>query len=122
MSEQDEWVSTNEQNDVHDFEVNKSIEGKYLIKKEHIGANDSNMYSIKTKDGVRDIWGGTVIDGEMSKIAPGAYVKITATGEQKPKSGAKPYKTYNVQYKLSTNPAVLPEGNDVDTPTDEPPF
>lgn len=69
---------------------NDYIEGIYVDKKEGIGRNDANIYTIEKEDGSRyDVWGTTSLNGEFGKIRLGSTVKIQWHGKKLTKSGEK---------------------------------
>ena len=62
--------------------------GIYKQKKENIGANESNVYILKTKDGDVSVWGSTVLNSKFQDIELGSEVKIEPLGGVKsPKTG-----------------------------------
>jgi hypothetical protein len=66
------------------------VEGLYINKEEHVGQNDSKLYSIERLDNheIVQIWGTTVLDNRMSLAKIGQQLKITYKGlGQKGKGG-----------------------------------
>ena len=70
------------------------IEGKLLRKRSDIGKNKSMMYDLETKESIRGVWGGTVLDSKLEMFREGDYVKIVFLGK-KDGSDAE-YKDYDV--------------------------
>jgi hypothetical protein len=74
-----------------------SVEGRYISKKEDVGANKSNVYVIQTEDGeLVGVWGSTVIDAKFANIEIGSQVAIEYVGVKKAKVGNKTYKDFFV--------------------------
>jgi len=79
-----------------------SIEGRYVNKKENVGKNKSNVYTLEHDDGSKtDVWGGTVIDARMEEVAIGKMVKIVYRGEKPSKNYSNPYKDYGIFYGIN---------------------
>ena len=68
--------------------------GVLMDKRTHVGQHDSNFYIIKTKDGLKGVWGSSVIDGRLADAERGSKVGIKYLGEAKGKQGA--YKNFNI--------------------------
>jgi len=64
-----------------------AIEGVLIQKKENVGINNSNLYSLETKGGLVSLWGCTVLDDRMEFVSVGEYVRITYKGLVKNKRG-----------------------------------
>lgn len=66
----------------------ESIEGVYVNKREGAGKYNSKIYYIDTgNDGIKMVWGSTVLDEKMNSINQGNYVRITLTGTAPSKKG-----------------------------------
>ena len=65
--------------------VDDQISGKLIAKKVGIGPNASNMYHIETSEGIKSVWGSTVLDDRMDLVKEGDYIRITFKGTQKNK-------------------------------------
>ena len=63
------------------------IEGVLVNKQDHVGANDSWMYTIETLEGVQSVWGATLLDPRMVAINLGSKIKITYKGLGEAKGG-----------------------------------
>jgi len=74
------------------------IEG-FLIRVQHdIGANKSMLYSIETQEGVKNVWGATILDERMALVKVGDKVKITYKGlATEAKKGKNPAKIFKVE-------------------------
>jgi len=85
------------------LKVGDSVEGRYVEKQSNIGPNKSNIYILETSSGEKvGMWGSTVIDGRMEKIAVGKMVAIEYAGEEaSPKTG-RTYKAFKVGFGIET--------------------
>lgn len=73
------------------------IAGVYTDKRENVGPNQSVVYTIKKEDGSSvSVWGSTVLDGHLSKVAIGSEVKIVYTGKIPNKQGNRTFKTFDI--------------------------
>lgn len=60
----------------------------------------NKVYKIETKEGLRTVFGTTVIDSQMQLVPPNSMVKIVYTGEKENKKvGQNPIKLFDVFYK-----------------------
>ena len=60
---------------------NESIEGLLIDIAPEVGPNNSRLYTLEKKDGVRtSIWGSTVLDTRMKNVSIGEEVKILYKG------------------------------------------
>jgi hypothetical protein len=73
------------------------IEGILVRVQENVGANDSMLYSIETPEGVKNVWGATLLDARMALIKEGSKVKITYKGLAEAKGGKNPAKLFKVE-------------------------
>ncbi len=91
MGSGDTWKPENE---------GDTIVGKYIVKKENIGLNNSNIYilQVEGKDEPTSVWGSSVLDTKFEEIPLKAKVKIEYLGREKGK-GPQPYKNFKVLYK-----------------------
>ena len=96
-----DWVKVSmEDNLVHDFEIEKEVQGILKNKKENLGQNNSRLYEIELDDGViTAVWGSTVLDNKMSKVAMGQQVKIVYLGMETNPKTKRSYKNFDVYYK-----------------------
>lgn len=73
------------------------IEG-YLVRVQNdVGVNKSNLYSVETPDGVKNVWGATILDSRMALTKVGDKVKITFKGLAEPQSGKNAAKIFKVE-------------------------
>ena len=79
------------------------IEGELLRVQDNVGPNASKLYSIDTPEGVKSVWGATILDERMALVKVGDKVKITFKGlsEQKTK-GKNPAKIFKVEVDKKT--------------------
>ncbi len=92
---------------MHDFEVNKVIEGILLNIKSNVGPNNSMIYEIETKpEEVVGVWGSFILDNKMKKAEPGDKVKIEYTGKKVSEKTRRPYRTYDVWIDKDVNDVI----------------
>ena len=72
-----------------------SISGIYLSNQEKVGENESMVYNLETENGIKSIWGSTVLDTKMKLLKFGDDIKIIYLGETKGKS--RTYKDFKIQ-------------------------
>lgn len=70
--------------------------GKYVNKKEEVGANSSNVYEIETDEETVSVWGSTVLDSRFAELTMGDIVKIVYKGEVKSEKTGRNYRDYDV--------------------------
>ncbi len=73
------------------------IEGVLVRMQKDIGPNSSMLYSIETSEGVKIVWGATILDQRMALVNVGEKVKITYKGLAEPKAGKQPAKIFKVE-------------------------
>ncbi len=73
------------------------IEGVLVNKQDQVGPNNSWMYTIETSEGVKSVWGATILDSRMVAIKIGSKIKITYKGLGEAKSGHKAPKVFKVE-------------------------
>lgn len=75
------------------------IEGILVRKQEGIGSNNSMLYSIETpEEGVKNVWGATILDERMALVNVGSKVKITFKGlTEEKKKGKNQAKIFKVE-------------------------
>jgi hypothetical protein len=75
-----------------------SIEGVLVQKQENIGPNKSMLYSLETENGIKNVWGATVLDNLLALIQVGIKIRITYEGVAADKKGGKnPAKLFKVE-------------------------
>lgn len=78
------------------WDKSKPVEGYFVKTEQNMGAKkNSNLYSIKTTDGIVKVWGSTVLDDKLDNVDSGSYVKIEYDGMKKSGSGSD-YHLYSV--------------------------
>lgn len=85
--EQDFWKFEND---------GDSVAGVYISKEENVGENDSNVYNLNTVDGIKSVWGSTVLDSKMKLASFGEDIRIVFVGKVKPDKGRE-YKDFKLQ-------------------------
>lgn len=88
----DDWTEIGGGSDGETWNREGSISGQYISKQQHVGQNDSNMYTLKTDNGNIGVWGSTVLDSKFESVTVGSLVKIEALG----KPAGKNYYDYKV--------------------------
>jgi hypothetical protein len=73
------------------------IEGVLVAKQDNIGTNKSKMYSIDTSDGIKNVWGATILDSRMDFVDVGSKIKITYKGLGEAKQGHNAPKIFKVE-------------------------
>ena len=74
-----------------------SIEGILVQKQDNIGANQSRLYSIETPEGVKNVWGATILDSRMVSVNVGDKIRITYKGLGEAKGGKNAPKIFKVE-------------------------
>jgi hypothetical protein len=73
------------------------IEGFLLKSESDIGVNKAMLYSIETPEGVKSVWGTTILDSRMKFVKVGTKVKITYKGLGEAKAGHNAPKIFKVE-------------------------
>ncbi len=74
-----------------------SIQGILLQKQTDIGPNKANLYGMETPEGVKNVWGATILDQRMDFVKVGDKVKITFKGLGEKKPGQNAPKIFKVE-------------------------
>ncbi|MDI6820953.1 MAG: hypothetical protein QMD65_02115 [Patescibacteria group bacterium] len=91
--------------------TNDYIEGRYIEKNENIGQNKSNMYVLEAGNEKVGVWGSTVIDSQMSRVAIGKMVKIIYLGQEKSDKTGRIYKNFEVWEGIDKAGDEVPEAD-----------
>lgn len=75
------------------------IEGEYVKAQSEIGPNESNLYTLRTKDGEIGVWGSTTLDTKFADVPLHAQVKIEPLGKVKSEKTGREYLDFDVFYK-----------------------
>jgi len=73
------------------------IEGILISLQKDVGENKSMLYSIETPEGVKNVWGATILDQRMALVKIGDKIKITYKGLAEAKKGKNPAKLFKVE-------------------------
>lgn len=92
MSSNESWKPENE---------GDKIIGVYVRTKGNVGMNNSTIYTLKTENGLIDVWGSAVLDNKFSEIPLNSQVKVEFLGRKKGK-GPVQYKDFKVLYIVPT--------------------
>jgi len=90
--------------------------GTYLSKEENVGENNSMLYAFETEEGVKNVWGSTLLDTRLKNIKFGEEVKIVYLGQEpSQKRKGKTYHNFEVYHREIPMEKVLDD-------TEEPPL
>jgi len=91
-----EWKKI--ESNVHKFmDVGEAIEGKLISKEPNQSFDKGKVYKIETKEGLKVIFGTSILDSEMESVNIGQMVKIVYVGEKEnKKKGQNPLKLFEV--------------------------
>lgn len=88
----------------YDFEGD-FIEGILVRVQPDVGVNKSMLYSIETSEGVKNVWGATILDSRMALVNVGDKIKITYKGlANESKKGKNPAKIFKVEVDKESTP------------------
>ena len=73
------------------------VEGVLIRVQDDVGVNKSMLYSIETPEGVKSVWGATILDEKMALVKVGDKIKITFQGTAEAKKGKNPAKKFTVE-------------------------
>ncbi len=73
------------------------IEGILKDKRENVGANNSMLYSLQTKEGLVGVWGSAILDSRMIGVDVEDQIKITYKGLGEAKGGHNAPKIFKVE-------------------------
>lgn len=82
-----------------DFDQKKMLTGIFISKKENVGKNQSNLYNIKTDEGVVSIWGSALLNARFDNITEGEEVVITYRGKKTSERTGRQYKDFEVLHR-----------------------
>ena len=73
------------------------IEGILVNTQKDIGVNKSMLYHLETPEGVKNVWGSTILDSNMALVKVGEKVRITYKGLGEAKAGKNAPKIFKVE-------------------------
>ena len=73
------------------------VEGIVVAKEDNVGKNNAWLYSIDTPEGIKNVWGSTILDSKMAFIQVEDKIKITYLGLGEAKSGRNAPKLFKVE-------------------------
>lgn len=73
------------------------IEGILVSVQKDVGPNEAMLYSLETTEGVKVVWGATILDQRMALVNVGEKVKITYKGLAEPKAGKQAAKIFKIE-------------------------
>ena len=110
------WIkvdTSSNESSTHDFKVNPELTGIYVEQKSNLGANGSNLYEVRTPNGIVSFWGSTVIDNKMKHVPLGHEILVKFLGEVKNDKTKRTYKDFDVFHKPATKQAdIMTHEND----------
>ncbi|MBU2395713.1 MAG: hypothetical protein KKH70_20455 [Gammaproteobacteria bacterium] len=89
------------------------IEGVFVQVQSNIGPNDSMLYSIETPEGVKNVWGATILDQRMALVNVGEKIKITYQGKAEARAGKNAAKIFKVEVDKEDEVPVVKVGTPV---------
>lgn len=96
-------------------ELGKGAEfiGVFVSKEEHVGENDSNLYTFELPDGTsQSIWGTTVLDTRLKNLKVGEETKIVYLGSiPSEKRKGKSFHNFDVYHRAPEYKKVEEEEN-----------
>ena len=100
----DDWTDASQSTDrTVDKSTGEILVGKFLLKQEHIGPNDSNMYHIEVRTGdhteVVGLWGSAIIDQYFARIPLNSKVRIEYKGQKTSAKSKRTFADYDVKFK-----------------------
>lgn len=113
-----EWKKIEASNSWNYQEVGKGAEfiGLYVGKEEHIGENDSILYTFEIEnEEVMNVWGSTLLDMRLKNLKVGEEVKIVYLGlAPSEKRKGKSYHNFEVYHRMPEFKEVGPAGSGAD--------
>lgn len=85
--------------ELHDPVTDGVLIGFLTGKRFEVGPNKSTMYEFDTREGLRSVWGATVLDSKLEHVPSGSLVRVEYLGERHGSSGSL-YFDYSVKFKL----------------------
>lgn len=112
-----EWKKVEVGNSWNYQEAGKGAEfvGLYVGKEEHVGENDSNVYSFEIGGGeMMNVWGSTLLDIRFKNLKVGEEVKIVYLGlAPSEKRKGKSYHNFEVYHRMPEFKEVEEESKDI---------
>ena len=97
-----DWKNAGDSN-VWDYKTEgkgAELQGIFSEREEHIGENDSNLYSFTVNGERVQVWGSSVLDVRLKNVEVGEEVKITYLGQEKSeKRKGKTYHNFTVLHR-----------------------
>ncbi|MCE7697824.1 MAG: hypothetical protein K8E24_002970 [Methanobacterium paludis] len=77
-------------------EKGEQLQGIYINKRENVGLNHANMYTIKNEDGEWVVFGTEALNNKLKNVPIGYEVGIIYMGEKPTQPPKKPFKMFKV--------------------------
>lgn len=73
---------------------NDILDGYYVDKRENVGDNNANVYTLQSKEGIKkQMWGTKSLNDQMADIRFGQYIRIQWHGKELTQEGEKKFKS-----------------------------
>lgn len=80
------------------------LEGIFVGVERNIGANNSNLYSLRNENGETvSVWGSTILDSRLKNLQLGEEVKIVYLGSEQSQKSGRNYHNYDVFHRQPEN-------------------
>jgi len=97
----DNWelVGTPETWDFAEDGKGAELIGTYIRKREGVGENNSNVYTLKQETGVVSFWGNTILDIRLQDVAIGEEVRLVYKGKATSEKSGRTYHDFDVYHR-----------------------
>jgi len=101
MTKDDNWelIGTPDTWDFKKEGKGAELVGTYIRKKEGVGENNSNIYTLKQDGGMVSFWGNKILNARMLDIVIGEDVKIVYKGTAKSEKSGRTYHDFDVYHR-----------------------
>jgi hypothetical protein len=112
-------VANPETSKTWDFEKDGAVLiGTLLGVKQHVGANDSNIYNVRMDDNETvGFWGSTVLDDKMAEVPVGSRLKVEFQGTKTNPKTNRNFKVFEVLYVEPAGTSAAAEATPEAAPT-----
>lgn len=96
--------------EMHDWAKEPTLRGALVEKREHVGANDSNIYVFEKEDHEQvSFWGNTLLDARLRNLEVGTVVGIEYLGKAVSPKTNREYHNYEVYIQPSEEEKLIEE-------------
>jgi len=78
------------------------LRGVFMLLETNVGDNNSNIYNVETKDGMKAFWGSSLLDDRFKDLEPGDLLHIKYLGMKKSKAGGREYHDFETKISKRT--------------------